>query len=112
MISIFLWRRDIETGLLDALLSVTSNLLNQIIKVWSIISMIFLSLSFNKGFFGMNFWFKPLLEWQYGDEGGGAPHGRRRGPGCPGCFGGITGARPAAAAEPQPAGPISCISPA
>jgi magnesium transporter len=58
--------RDIVSGLLDAYLSVTSNRLNQIMKVLTIISTIFLPLSFITGFFGMNFKFIPLLEWEYG----------------------------------------------
>jgi magnesium transporter len=47
--------RDLVTGLLDAYLSVTSNRLNQVMKVLTIISTIFLPLSFITGFFGMNF---------------------------------------------------------
>jgi magnesium transporter len=58
--------RDIVSGLLDAYLSVTSNRLNQIMKVLTIISTIFLPLSFITGFFGMNFRILPLLEWEYG----------------------------------------------
>ena len=47
--------RDMISGLLDAYLSVTSNRLNQVMKVLTIISTIFLPLSFITGFFGMNF---------------------------------------------------------
>ncbi len=58
--------RDMITGLLDAYLSVTSNRLNQVMKVLTIISTIFLPLSFITGFFGMNFKFLPTLEWEHG----------------------------------------------
>jgi magnesium transporter len=53
--------RDMVSGLLDAYLSVTSNRLNQIMKVLTIISTIFIT-----GFFGMNFRILPLLEWEFG----------------------------------------------
>jgi len=60
--------RDMVAGLLDAYLSVTSNKLNQVMKVLTIISTIFLPLSFITGFFGMNFRVIPLadLEWGIG----------------------------------------------
>jgi magnesium transporter len=58
--------RDVVTGLLDAYLSVTSNNLNQVVKVLTIISTIFLPLSVITGFFGMNFDFIPGLHWEYG----------------------------------------------
>lgn len=58
--------RDIVTGLLDAYLSVTSNNLNQVMKVLTIISTIFLPLSVITGFFGMNFKYLPGAEWEYG----------------------------------------------
>lgn len=58
--------RDVVTGLLDAYLSVTSNSLNQVMKVLTIISTIFLPLSVITGYFGMNFDFIPGLHWEYG----------------------------------------------
>jgi len=58
--------RDVLTGLLDAYLSVTSNKLSQVMKVLTIISTIFLPLSFITGFFGMNFRYLPGAEWDYG----------------------------------------------
>jgi len=58
--------RDMVSGLLDAYLSVTSNNLNRVMKVLTIISTIFLPLSFITGFFGMNFRFLPGAEWEYG----------------------------------------------
>lgn len=58
--------RDMVAGLLDAYLSVTSNNLNQVMKVLTIISTIFLPLSVITGFFGMNFKYLPGAEWEYG----------------------------------------------
>jgi magnesium transporter len=61
--------RDITSGLLDAYLSVTSNNLNQIMKVLTIISTIFLPMSVITGLFGMNFKYIPGSEWEYGFMG-------------------------------------------
>ncbi len=58
--------RDVVTGMLDAYLSVTSNNLNQVMKVLTIISTIFLPLSFITGFWGMNFNHLPGAQWEYG----------------------------------------------
>jgi magnesium transporter len=58
--------RDMTSGLLDAYLSVTSNRLNQVMKVLTIISTIFLPLGVITGFFGMNFKYIPGLDWEYG----------------------------------------------
>jgi magnesium transporter len=60
--------RDMISGLLDAYLSVTSNRLSQVMKVLTIISTIFLPLSFITGFFGMNFAELPGAQWEYGVE--------------------------------------------
>jgi magnesium transporter len=58
--------RDMVAGLLDAYLSVTSNRLNQVMKVLTIISTIFLPLSVITGFFGMNFRVIPLADMEWG----------------------------------------------
>lgn len=58
--------RDMVAGLLDAYLSVTSNRLSQVMKVLTIISTIFLPLSFITGFFGMNFRVIPLADMEWG----------------------------------------------
>jgi magnesium transporter len=58
--------RDMVSSLLDAYLSVTSNRLNQVMKVLTTISTIFLPLSVITGFFGMNFQYLPGLGWEYG----------------------------------------------
>ena len=58
--------REFIGGVLEAYLSVTSNRLNQVMKVLTIISTIFLPLSVITGFFGMNFEYLPGLRWEYG----------------------------------------------
>lgn len=58
--------RDMVAGLLDAYLSVSNNRLSQVMKVLTIISTIFLPLSFITGFFGMNFRIIPLADLEYG----------------------------------------------
>ncbi len=58
--------RDIVSGLLDIYLSSVSNRLSQIMKVLTIISTIFIPLTFITGFFGMNFENLPGIKWEYG----------------------------------------------
>ena len=47
--------RDLVAGSLDTYLSVTSNRTNEIMKTLTIVSVIFMPISFLAGFFGMNF---------------------------------------------------------
>jgi magnesium transporter len=47
--------RDLIAGALDTYLSVTSNRINQVMKLLTIISALFMPISFLAGFFGMNF---------------------------------------------------------
>ena len=54
--------RDIISGMLDMYLSSVSNKMNEIMKVLTIISTIFIPLSFLAGFYGMNFLFMPELK--------------------------------------------------
>lgn len=58
--------RDIVTGTLDTYLSSASNRLNEVMKALTIVSTIFLPLSFLAGVYGMNFDYMPELRWQYG----------------------------------------------
>jgi magnesium transporter len=58
--------RDVITGSLETYLSVSSNRLNEVMKTLTIISVIFLPLSFLAGLYGMNFTEIPLAEWPYG----------------------------------------------
>ena len=58
--------RDLLAGLLDIYLSVTSNRLNAVMKVLTIISTIFIPLTFIAGVYGMNFKHMPELDWPMG----------------------------------------------
>jgi magnesium transporter len=58
--------RDIVTGALDTYLSVTSNRLNEVMKALTIVSTIFLPLSFVAGVYGMNFVNFPEIHWNFG----------------------------------------------
>ncbi len=51
--------RDIIFGMLDMYLSSVSNRMNEIMKVLTVISTIFIPLSFLAGFYGMNFLYMP-----------------------------------------------------
>jgi magnesium transporter len=59
--------RDKIVGMLDVYLSSTSNKLNEVMKVLTIISTLFIPLTFLAGVYGMNFKFFPELEkeWMY-----------------------------------------------
>lgn len=54
--------RDIIFGMLDMYLSSVSNKMNDIMKVLTIISTVFIPLSFLAGFYGMNFLYMPELK--------------------------------------------------
>lgn len=58
--------RDILGGMLDTYLSSLSNKLNEVMKVLTIISTIFIPLSFIAGVYGMNFDNMPELHAKYG----------------------------------------------
>ncbi|MBI4847058.1 MAG: magnesium/cobalt transporter CorA [Nitrospirae bacterium] len=58
--------RDLVSGMLDLYLSSISNRLNAVMKVLTIITTIFMPLSFVAGIYGMNFKHMPELEWRYG----------------------------------------------
>ncbi|HEY7214863.1 MAG TPA: magnesium/cobalt transporter CorA [Thermoanaerobaculia bacterium] len=64
--------RDLASGLLEVYLSSTSNRLNEVMKVLTIISTIFIPLSFIAGVYGMNFnparspLNMPELNWYFG----------------------------------------------
>ena len=47
--------RDLVSGALDTYLSVTSNRLNEVMKVLTVVTLLFMPLTFLTGFFGMNF---------------------------------------------------------
>lgn len=58
--------RDVATGTLDTYLSAASNRLNEVMKALTIVSTIFLPLSFVAGIYGMNFEFFPEVHWRLG----------------------------------------------
>lgn len=58
--------RDVITGLLDLYLSSVSNRMNEIMKVLTIMSSLFIPLTFFVGVYGMNFDYLPELHWRWG----------------------------------------------
>ena len=58
--------RDLASGLLEVYLSSASNRLNEVMKVLTIISTIFIPLNFIAGLYGMNFHRMPELDWRFG----------------------------------------------
>lgn len=58
--------RDMLSGMLDIYLSSTSNRLNEVMKVLTIIATLFIPLTFIVGFYGMNFKFMPETQWFLG----------------------------------------------
>jgi magnesium transporter len=58
--------RDIVSGTMEIYLNSTSLRLNEVMKALTIVSTIFLPLSFVAGVYGMNFDFMPELHWEYG----------------------------------------------
>jgi magnesium transporter len=57
--------RDILSGMLDIYLSSISNRMNEVMKVLTIISTLFIPLTFIVGVYGMNFKYIPELEWHW-----------------------------------------------
>ena len=58
--------RDMTSGLLDLYMNTTSNKMNEIMKVLTILTSIFIPLTFISGVYGMNFVNMPELEFKYG----------------------------------------------
>lgn len=58
--------RDMINGLYDLYLSEISFKMNNVMQILTIISTIFIPLSFLAGVYGMNFQHMPELEWRYG----------------------------------------------
>lgn len=59
------YKEDINS-IQDTYINLTSYRMNQIMKVLTVISTIFIPLTFIAGVYGMNFHFMPELEWKYG----------------------------------------------
>jgi magnesium transporter len=58
--------RDTLASLLDIYMSGVSNRLNEVMKILTVFSTIFMPLTFLAGVYGMNFRFMPELHWKYG----------------------------------------------
>lgn len=58
--------RDMLSGMMDIYLSSVSNRLNAVMKILTIITVIFMPLTFLTGMYGMNFKYMPGLEWLWG----------------------------------------------
>ncbi|MES2837418.1 MAG: magnesium/cobalt transporter CorA [Bacteroidota bacterium] len=58
--------RDLVAGMMDLYMSSMSNKMNEVMKVLTIISTIFIPVTFIAGVYGMNFKFMPELESPYG----------------------------------------------
>jgi magnesium transporter len=58
--------RDMATSTLEVYLNATSVRLNEVMKALTIVSTIFLPLSFVAGIYGMNFKFFPEINWPFG----------------------------------------------
>jgi magnesium transporter len=60
--------RDLLSGMMDIYLSSVSNRMNEVMKVLTIITTIFVPVTFIAGVYGMNFDVMPELKWKYGYE--------------------------------------------
>lgn len=58
--------RDVLSGMLDIYLSAASNRMNEIMKVLTVFSAIFIPMTFLAGVYGMNFRYFPELAWRWG----------------------------------------------
>ena len=58
--------RDLVTGMQEIYLSTQGNHLNEVMKVLTMISTLFIPMSFVAGVYGMNFKYMPELEWRWG----------------------------------------------
>jgi magnesium transporter len=58
--------RELSTGIKDIYLSQVSFQMNKVMQILTIISTIFIPLTFLAGVYGMNFKLMPELEWEYG----------------------------------------------
>ena len=58
--------RDLTSGLLDIYINTQNTRLNEVIRLLTIISTIFIPLTFIVGVYGMNFDVLPELKWKYG----------------------------------------------
>lgn len=61
--------RELTSSLMDVYLSSVSNKMNEVMKTLTVISTIFIPLTFIAGVYGMNFKYMPELEWVWGYPG-------------------------------------------
>ncbi|WP_240912536.1 MULTISPECIES: CorA family divalent cation transporter [unclassified Thermococcus] len=59
-------QREMANGLIDIYYSTISMRINEIMRVLTVISTIFIPLTFITGLYGMNFRYMPELTWRYG----------------------------------------------
>jgi magnesium transporter len=60
--------RDILSAVMDAHLSIQSNMLNQVMRSMTVIATLLMTGAFVAGVYGMNFKYMPELQWKYGYE--------------------------------------------
>jgi len=58
--------RELATDIRDSYISINSNETNHVMKVLTVITTIFMPLTFIVGVYGMNFKYMPELSWKYG----------------------------------------------
>ena len=58
--------RELTADIRDSQLSINSNQMNRIMMILTIVSSVFIPLTFIAGVYGMNFNFMPELNWRYG----------------------------------------------
>lgn len=58
--------RDLSVGLMDVYLSAASNRLNEVMMTLTLVSTVFIPLTFVVGVYGMNFDVMPELRWRFG----------------------------------------------
>jgi len=58
--------RELTTDIRDSQLSINSNQMNRIMMILTIVSSVFIPLTFIAGVYGMNFEYMPELTWRYG----------------------------------------------
>lgn len=58
--------RELASSLMDVYLSSVSNRMNEIMKVLTVISTMFIPITFIAGVYGMNFKYMPELDWHWG----------------------------------------------
>ena len=57
--------RELATSLINSYLSVVSNRMNEVMKVLTMMSTIFIPLTFLSGLYGMNFMWMPERDWKW-----------------------------------------------